>query len=86
MENAVDSKARGALLEQLSPWPGEPSPVVVNAAQRLTHYAVALEMVCGDPAKKQPLVDRVFAPSLRASVLGGEGPMGRAPLSMRVVY
>ena len=42
----------------------------MNVAQMLAHCAVALEVACGDPIRKQALLGRVLAPFVRKSVLG----------------
>jgi hypothetical protein len=48
----------------------------MNVAQMLAHCAIALEVPCGERAKKQVLIGKILAPFVKKSVLG-EKPFGK---------
>ncbi len=78
MRNLFDPADRAAIqkrLEQLAPDAARQWGKMI-AAQMLAHCSRALEVATGDTPRKQALIGRIFAPFVRASLIG-EKPFGR---------
>src|SRR5581483_5386272 len=78
MHTLYDTADREAILRRLSAL--QPASArqwgKMNVGQMLAHCAIALEVPCGDRAKKQALIGKVLAPFVKKSVLG-EKPFGK---------
>jgi hypothetical protein len=69
MFEAADRQRIGARLDALRP-EGPRLWGKMDAAQMLAHCAVALELPMSDPARKQLLIGKLFAPFVRKKYLG----------------
>ena len=78
MQTLFDPAARKAITDRLAALP--PTAVrqwgKMDVAQMLAHCANALEVGTGDRPRRQALIGKIFAPFVRASLLGDK-PFGR---------
>jgi hypothetical protein len=78
MQSVFDPAARKSICDRLDAL----SPAAIrqwgkmDAAQMLAHCSAALEVGTGDRQRKQALIGKIFAPFVRASLLGDK-PFGR---------